>query len=337
MTSIRILIIAPNWIGDAVAAQPLFMRLATRRPNVVIDALAPPWVAPALAAMPEIRKVIANPFGHGAFRPLARWRFARGLKDQYDEAYVLPNSWKSALIPFFAGIPIRAGFIGEGRYGILNRARALDKKAQPLQVERYAVLAEAPQFPLERPLPNPRLQRESAEVQASLDALGLPATPRPIVFCPGAEFGPAKRWPAAHYAALARELAELGHPVWILGSKKDMPVSSEIAQLAGSAVRDLCGRTSLAQAIDLIALARCVVTNDSGLMHVAAALGTPLVAIFGSSSPNYTPPLSPQAQIMWLQLECSPCFKRECPLGHLNCLRQITPESVLAQLRPMLE
>ena len=336
MNPVRILIVAPNWIGDAVAAQPLFMRLATRRPNVVIDALAPSWVAPALEAMPEIRKVIANPFGHGAFKPLERWRFSRSLAGQYDEAYVLPNSWKSALIPLFAGIPVRVGFVGEGRYGVLNRTHKLDEKALPLQVERYAVLAETPAQPLERPLPNPRLERGPADIAATLAALGLAAEPRPVVFCPGAEFGPAKRWPETHYAELARELAALGHPVWILGSRKDMPVSAGIARLAPDAVRDLCGRTNLAQAVDLIAHARAVVTNDSGLMHVAAALGTPLVAIFGSSSPNYTPPLSPKAEVMWLHLECSPCFKRECPLGHLNCLKQITPESVLARARPML-
>ncbi len=336
MNPVRILIVAPNWIGDAVAAQPLFMRLASRRPNVVIDALSPPWVAPALDAMPEIRKTIANPFGHGAFKPVARWRFARSLTGQYDEAYVLPNSWKSALIPLFAGIPTRIGFIGEGRYGVLTRTHVLDEKALPLQVERYAKLAETPKLPLERPLPNPQLKRSATDIAATLAALNLAADPQPVVFCPGAEFGPAKRWPEAHYAALARELAALGHPVWILGSKKDMPVAAEITRLSPGAVRDLCGRTNLAQAIDLIAHAQAVVTNDSGLMHVAAALGTPLVAIFGSSSPNYTPPLSLNAQVMWLQLECSPCFKRECPLGHLNCLKQITPAAALERLRPML-
>ncbi len=336
MNPIRILIVAPNWIGDAVAAQPLFMRLATRRPNVAIDVLAPPWVVPALEAMPEIRQVIANPFGHGVFKFLARWRFARGFAGRYDEAYVLPNSWKSALIPLLAGIPLRVGFVGEGRYGVLNRIHKLDKKALPLQVERYAALAEKPRSPLERPLPNPRIARGAADIAATLALLGLSDAPRPIVFCPGAEFGPAKRWPEAHYAALARRLAANGYPVWILGSKKDMPVAAEIARRAQEAVHDLCGRTNLVQAIDLIAHAHAIVTNDSGLMHVAAALDTPLVAIFGSSSPNYTPPLSPKAAVMWLKLECSPCFARECPLGHLNCLHQITPESVFERVRPML-
>jgi len=332
----RILIVTPNWIGDCVAAQPLFMRLATRRPDVVIDALAPAWVAPALQAMPEIRKVIPNPFGHGAFDPIGRWKLARSLAGQYDEAYVLPNSWKSALIPLFAGIPVRTGFIGEARYGLINRAHRLDKQALPLQVERYAQLAEAPGAALERPLPNPLLRRDAAAVAATLAKHGLAAEPKPVVFCPGAEYGPAKRWPERHFAELARRLKAEGNPVWILGSKKDAPVADEIVRLSGGAALNLCGSTSLADAIDLIAHARFVVTNDSGLMHVAAALGTPLVALFGSTSANYTPPLSDRAAVIWLKLPCSPCFKRECPLGHLDCLNKITPEMVEAQARDLL-
>ncbi|GAA5184161.1 lipopolysaccharide heptosyltransferase II [Niveibacterium umoris] len=332
----RILIVTPNWIGDCVAAQPLFMRLAQRRPDAVIDALAPPWVAPALQAMPQIRKVISNPFGHGAFDPVGRWKLARSLAGEYDEAYVLPNSWKSALIPLFAGIPVRVGFVGEARYGVINRAHCLDKQALPLQVERYAQLAEAPGQALQRPLPNPELAREPAAIAATLAKYGLAAEPRPVVFCPGAEYGPAKRWPEKHYAELARRLASQGQPVWILGSKKDAPVSAAIVQQSGGAALDLCGRTSLGEAISLIAHARYAVTNDSGLMHVAAALGTPLVALFGSSSPNYTPPLSEQAAVIWLKLPCSPCFKRECPLGHLDCLNKITPDSVEEQARKLL-
>ncbi|MCX9155227.1 lipopolysaccharide heptosyltransferase II [Niveibacterium sp. 24ML] len=332
----RILIVTPNWIGDCVAAQPLLMRLATRRPGVVIDALAPAWVAPAMQAMPQIRKVISNPFGHGAFEPVGRWKLARSLAGEYDEAYVLPNSWKSALIPFFAGIKVRVGFIGEARYGVINRAHKLDKQALPLQVERYAQLAEAAGATLERPLPNPALLRTPAQIAATLAKYELATASTPVVFCPGAEYGPAKRWPERHYAELARRLAADGTPVWILGSKKDVPVAEEIVRLSNGAARDLCGRTSLGEAIDLLAHARFAVTNDSGLMHVAAALGTPLVAVFGSSSPNYTPPLSDRAAVVWLKLACSPCFKRECPLGHLDCLNKISPEQVEAQARALL-
>lgn len=330
----RILIIAPSWIGDTVAAQTLFLRLAQRHPDARIDALAPPWVAAVLHAMPQINgEVLDNPFAHGQLRLKDRWKLARALRQRgYDAAYVLPNSLKSALIPFLAGIPQRIGFTGESRYGLINVRHALNTSDTPLQVERYAVLAEKPGTPLPRPYPLPALSVDQEACGRTLAALGLSAAPAPVVFCPGAEFGPAKRWPEKHFAALARELATQGIPVWLLGSKKDAAVGEEIVRLSGGAARNLCGVTNLAQAIQLIAIARHVVTNDSGLMHVAAALGTPLTALFGSSSPGYTPPLSDRAKVLSLNLSCSPCFKRECPLGHLNCLNHISPEQVRATL-----
>jgi len=334
----RILIIAPSWIGDTVAAQPLFMRLQQRYPGVIIDALAPPWVAAVLHAMPEITgEVLDNPFAHGQLRLKERWQLARQLKARnYDAAYVLPNSLKSALIPVFAGIPKRVGFTGEARYGLINLRHTLDEKATPLQVERYAILAEAPHAALPRPLPFPKLSIDAAATAGALQRLALSGLPAPVIFCPGAEFGPAKRWPEKHFAALARQLGAQGIPVWLLGSKKDAAVGDEIVRLSGGknegAARNLCGVTNLAQAVHLLAIARHVVTNDSGLMHVAAALGTPLTALFGSSSPGYTPPLSDKAQVISLKLDCSPCFKRECPLGHLDCLNKIEPERVAATI-----
>ncbi|MEC5386304.1 lipopolysaccharide heptosyltransferase II [Uliginosibacterium sp. H3] len=330
----RILIIAPSWIGDTVAAQPLFMRLRTQHPDAQIDVLAPPWVAAVLHAMPEIDgQVIDNPFAHGQLRLRDRWALARKLKrNGYAAAYVLPNSLKSALIPYFAGIPKRVGFTGESRLGLINVRHTLDEKATPLQVERYAILAEKPGQPLPKPLPNPQLRVDTAAAASSLQKLGLSDTPAPVIFCPGAEYGPAKRWPEQHFAELAQKLAAQGTPVWLLGSKKDAPVGDEIVQRSGGVARNLCGVTNLEQAVHLLSIARHVVTNDSGLMHVTAALGTPLTALFGSSSPGYTPPLSDKAQTIWLKLECSPCFERECPLGHLNCLREISAERVAETL-----
>jgi len=330
----KILVITPSWIGDTVAAQPLFMRLHDHFPGAVIDALAPPWVAAVLRAMPQINgQILDNRFAHGQLRLRERWAQGRGLKQRgYAAAYVLPNSLKSALIPFFAGIPQRIGFTGESRYALINVRHTLDRQATPLQVERYAILAESPGKPLPRPLSNPRLVCDTTERIATLEALGLNLQPAPVVFCPGAEFGPAKRWPETHFAQLARLLGAQGIPVWLLGSGKDAKVGETIAQLADGCARNLCGMTDLTQAIHLISAARHVVTNDSGLMHVAAALNTPLTALFGSSSPGYTPPLSSQATILSRQLDCSPCFKRECPLGHLDCLKGIHPESVAATI-----
>lgn len=327
----RALIVAPAWIGDAILSQPLLSRLRQKEPDLQLDILAPAWVAPVYARMPETGEILHNPFAHGQLALTERWRLAKQLAHHhYERAYLLPNSFKSALIPFFAGIPERIGFTGESRYGLVNRRHHLDKAALPLMVERFAQLAEPPGTPPSRPIPYPRLLSSPEQQSATLAALGLENEPRPIVFCPGAEYGAAKRWPAGHYAALARALAERGHAIWLLGSAKDALTGDAIQELAPGTCRNLCGNTSLEQAIDLIASAELTVCNDSGLMHVAAALGKPLVALFGSSSPGFTPPLSDHAHILSLQLECSPCFRRDCPQGHLDCLNRLEPDQVLA-------
>jgi len=304
--------------------QPLLMRLHQQHPDPDIHVLAPAWSAPLLARMPEVTATHENPFAHGAFDWAGRKALGRRLASaDFSAAYVLPNSWKSALVPFFAGIPQRIGYSGEARFILLNQRHP--KSTLPRLVDRYAALAGH----FDNPTPNPRLTSSPAQQQAVRTVLGLPADTAPIIFCPGAEYGPAKRWPIHHFAALAKKLTA---PVWIVGSAKDATVGEAIAHQSGGAALNLCGKTNLEQAIDLIASAKAVVTNDSGLMHVAAALDRPLVALYGSSSPGYTPPLSPHATILSLGLECSPCFKRECPLGHLHCLEQLAPEQVLAAL-----
>ena len=327
----KALIVAPSWIGDTIMAQPLFARLHASHPNFRLDALAPQWVAPVLQRMAEIEEVVASPFGHGQLSLKARWRLARELAARsYDAVYVLPNSLKSALVPFMAGIPQRIGFTGESRFGLINFRHHLDKSALPLMVERFAQLAETPGAPLPRPVSHPKIRSTVADQERTLSELGLKRPQRIAGLCPGAEYGPAKRWPARHFAALARKLAERGYAIWLFGSRKDHAIAEEIAQLAPGLCRNLCGATSLGQAIDLLALADFVVCNDSGLMHVAAALDRPLVTLYGSSSPGFTPPLSDHADILRLQLDCSPCFKRDCPLGHLDCLNKLLPEQVFS-------
>lgn len=312
--------------------QPLLMRLRQQRPDAEIHVLAPAWSAPLLARMPEVAAVIENPFAHGQFDWAGRKALGRHLgKTGFTQAYVLPNSWKSALVPFFAGIPKRTGYHGEARYFLLNDRHRLDAAAMPRLVDRYAALA----GPLVGPTPNPRLTSSPEQQRAVRAALGLPPDVAPIIFCPGAEYGPAKRWPARHFADLALKVSRGGTSVWAIGSAKDAEAGAEIERLADGAAQNLCGRTNLGQAIDLIAGARAVVSNDSGLMHVAAALDRPLAAIYGSSSPGYTPPLSPRAKIVSLGLACSPCFKRECPLqgaDRMRCLNDVSPERVLATL-----
>lgn len=330
----KILVVAPSWIGDTVLAQPLLARLHQRHPGLELDVLAAKWSAPLLQRMPEVRRVIESPFGHGDFKLGARWRLARRLAAEgYDEAVVLPNTLKSALIPFLAGIPKRTGYKGESRFGLINNMHRLDKTRHPRLVDRYAQLAAAPGSASDASLPLPHLTSSPEQQRRTREALDLPVDGAPIIFCPGAEYGPAKRWPPRHFAALAAAVGSADDPVWLVGSPKDVHAGEKIAELAGGAVLNLCGRTTLEQAIDLLASARHVVSNDSGLMHVAAALDRPLVAVFGSSSVDYTPPMSPHAKIVSLGLECSPCFQRECPLGHLQCLNDLTPERVLAAMR----
>jgi heptosyltransferase II len=329
----KILIVAPNWIGDALLAQPLFARLRKKLPGVLIDALAPPWTAPVLRRMPEIDEVIDAPFGHGELKLGTRWRLGRSLRSRrYDEAIVLPNAFKSALVPFFAEIPLRAGFVGEFRYGLLNLPYRLERKELPLMVERYAQLAEKPGVPPARPLPEVSLRVDQANQLVTLHRLGLSRAKPVAAFCPGAEYGPAKRWPARHFAALAKKLAAQGYAVWLFGSDKDRDIGEEIARLAEGAAVNLCGKTDLAGAIDLLSLAEIVVSNDSGLMHVAAAVGRPVVALYGSSSPEHTPPLSATARVVRTGIYCSPCFARECPLGHFKCMNEITPERVIGEI-----
>ena len=298
-----------------------------------LDVLAPTWTAPLLRRMAEVRRVIVNPLSHGEFNLRARLRLARSLKTEaYDEAVVLPNSWKSALIPFIAGIPLRTGFVGEARYLLLNRLHRYDQRTLPQLAMRYAKLAEAAAAQPTQPLAGPRLISTPEQQAAAREALALSPQGPPVVFCPGAEYGPAKRWPARHFAALANKLGNATKPVWLIGSEKDRALGDEIAQAARGAALNLCGRTTLEQAIDLLAAARLVVANDSGLMHVAAALERPLLALYGSSSPEFTPPLSSQAKIIATGIACSPCFQRVCPLGHFKCLEDLTPERVLQHL-----
>lgn len=329
----NILVVGPSWVGDTVISQSMLSLLGQRQPDAQIDYLAPPWTLPLLARMPEIRQGISNPFGHGALRFAARRSLGRSLRAAaYDLALVLPNSWKSALIPWFAGIPQRSGFRGEARWGLLNDLRPLDAQALPQMVQRFAALALPAGAALPADLPRPALTSTASQQQQLLQRLGLAAGKPAIAFCPGAEYGPAKRWPEAHFAALARMLAARGCAVWLVGSPKDHAVAATIAAASGGACINLCGRTDIAEAADLLAAARLVVSNDSGLMHVAAAVGRPVIALYGSSSPRFTPPLADDARILSLGLECSPCFRRECPLGHFRCLNDLAPERVFAEI-----
>jgi heptosyltransferase-2 len=340
LNSPRILVISPNWIGDAVMAQPLLRLLRERYPQHVIDVLAPGWVAPVWRAMCEVDTVLEAPFRHRALQLRERWRFSRLLRQRgYAQAYVLPNTLKFALIPWLARIPYRVGYRGEMRYGLLNVMHRDDRNAPRPMVSFYAALAASPAnaAPAPSTLPRPALSVAKDASDRTLSQLGLQPDRPLIIMAPGAEFGSAKRWPTSHFAQLADTILQTraDAQIVLLGSGKDKPVGEDIVMRA-PAVHNLAGATSLDQAIALIAHADAVVTNDSGLLHIASALNRPVIAIYGPTDPAHAPPFSDVAKSLWLALDCAPCRQRECPLGHHRCMRDLSPDMVWQPLRQML-
>jgi len=324
------LLVGPSWVGDMVMAQVAFKILKAQAPDCALDVLAPAWSLPIVARMPEIRAGIASEIGHGELGFRKRRRIATRLRESnYRRAIVLPRSFKSALIPWFAGIPVRTGFRGESRYGLINDVREFDRERLNQTVKRFAALALAPTASLSD-IPVPSLQVSAERQRQLLTRLSL-STDRPIIaMMPGAEYGPAKCWPLQYFTELATMLQDSGYAVWVMGSGKDTAAGEEIA--AGSHAQNLCGKTALEDVIDLLALCERAVSNDSGLMHIAAAAGVHVHAIYGSSSPAFTPPLSERQDTHYLGLDCSPCFERRCPLGHLRCLKEILPRDILGKI-----
>lgn len=313
-------------------AQSLFKLLKKRVPERPIDVVAPAWSLPVLARMPEVRQGHALDVGHGELGLAKRRDLGLQLRSQYGQAIVLPRSLKAALVPWFANIPKRTGYRGELRFGVINDVRPFDRVKLDQTVKRFAALGLEPEELMPTSLPLPELLVDSAAQRAAKQAFDVNESATLIGLMPGAEYGPAKCWPLAHFASLARSLTALGVTVLVFGGPSDQQAGQEIVDQSGGAAKSLCGRTSLTQAIDLLAACQQVVSNDSGLMHVAAAVGARVVALYGSTTPAFTPPLTTNAAILDLQLECSPCFKRECPLGHLKCLNDITPSAVLSAM-----
>ena len=330
----KILIVGPSWIGDMVMAQSLFIALKAKHKHCVIDVLALAWTKPLLDRMPEINEAIPMPISHGVLGLKMRRAIGRQLQsNQYDQAIVLPNSWKSALIPWFANIPKRTGWKGEVRYGLLNDIRTLDKQALPMMVQRFVSLANpSEQSHLASDYPIPKMIAETS----TFDSPPLKSAQKRLILCPGAEFGPAKQWPANSYAEVATALIEQNWQVVILGSEADKTIADKIENLVSNKEKttlvNLCGLTALHEAIDLLDTADAVISNDSGLMHIAAALQKNLVVIYGPTSPEFTPPLSQNAHFLQIEVECGPCFQRTCPKQHHKCMQGISSTDVLTSL-----
>lgn len=333
----KILIVGPAWIGDMVMAQSLFKLLRQANPSVIIDVVAPAWSQALLTRMNEVRGAVTMPLGHGQIGLARRFEIGRRLRpDGYDHAIVLPRSMKAALVPFFANIPMRTGFRGEMRFGLLNDVRKLDPLVLNQTVKRLIALGLPPGANLPEP-PQPKLEIDEQNRSELLSRFDIDGGRAMVALMPGAAYGPAKCWPIEYFAELAGHLVRAGVEVIVLGSEGEKSVGEEIRKRAGDSVRNLCGLTRLEDTVDILSVARVTVSNDSGLMHVAAAAGTHVVAIYGSSSPDFTPPLTNQKTIYYLSLECSPCFSRDCPLSHLRCLRDIKPDHVLAGVSTVLE
>ncbi len=329
-TNDAILIVGPAWVGDMMMAQSLLILLKEKNPDTAIDVLAPQWSLGVLARMPEVRGRIALDIKHNQLGLLKRFRCGKFLRSKsYKQAYVLPRTIKSALVPYFAKIPIRTGILGELRYGLINDIRPLDKSVLDQTVKKYTSFVQASVLLVRTPFP--RLKPDQVNQQRLIDLYQIDRNRLIVGLVPGAEFGPAKQWPLAHYTRLAGMVNDIGGRVILFGSGKDRLDGEQISQ-SSSNVLNLCGETTLGDAVDLLSVVDIAVANDSGLMHVAASVGIPLVGLYGSTNPGLTPPLTDKGHVEWLNLECAPCGQRQCPLQHLNCLNQISPERIFKHI-----
>ena len=330
----RVLIVAQAWVGDLVLSQSLYKAMKRREAGVEIDVIAPAWAAPLLGRMREVSRAVEMPLAHGELGLRARRRLGRELRGVYDQAVVLPRSLKAALVPWFARVPRRTGFRGEMRYGLINDVRPFDAAAMPRIVDRFVFLGQPRGVaPGACDAPAPELRVDEERAAACVRELALNLQKPVLALMPGAAFGKSKQWPPAHFAGVADRYAAEGWQTWLFGSSGDRPLAREVARAASSPITDLCGRTGLADVADLMSLASFAVTNDSGLMHVAAAVGCPLVAMYGATSPHYTPPMLPASRLFWRNLECSPCWKKTCRYGHYDCLTGISPDEVYTAAR----
>jgi heptosyltransferase-2 len=330
----KILIVGPAWVGDMVMAQVVFKAIKQLSPHCQLDVVAPAWSLALCQRMPEVNTVIPLPCQHGEWGWAKRLSLGKQLAEaQYTSAYILPNSWKSALTPFIAKIPKRIGWLGEGRIGLLTTWRKLNKTQHPLMIQRFAALVNNFQPIAVDKIALPKLVCQNSDQQALVNEHRLDLSKPVLALAPGAEFGPAKIWPAAYFAEVANEYLSQGWQVWLLGSPNDTTAGQTIVSLTQGQCINFIGKTTLASAIDLLSLAQAVVCNDSGMMHIAAALGKTVVAVFGSTSPEFTPPLGNDAHVLQLKLACQPCFQRTCHYGHYNCLKELKPQQVITALK----
>ena len=299
----KILLVGPSWVGDSVMSQSLLKVLLSQKKSIEIDVLSPKWTSSIFHRMSEVSQVILSPFEHGDIKLQERWKLGLSLRTKnYKKAIVLPNSLKSSLVPFFAKIPERVGWVGEKRYLLLNDLRNLDKVAYPRMVDRFVALAMNDKQSLPLEIPYPKLNVEKSNQKALSKRHDFKTDLPTISLCPGAEFGPAKRWPPEYFSKVADHFLKKEWQVIVLGSINDAPLCKQIESRLDpentGLLFNLSGLTNIVDAIDILAFSSLVLTNDSGLMHIAASVGTHLVALYGPSSPDFTPPLSKKAIVL---------------------------------------
>ncbi len=334
----KILIIGPAWVGDMVMVQSLCMALKHTNQDNCIDVVAPAWSAPVLARMPEVRDIVEVDLLHGKLQLGERMRVGRQLRGQYDQAIILPRSFKSALIPFFAKVPVRTAYRGEMRYGLVNDMRPLDTQVTYKAVEKFVNLGLSQSDSRQTPtIRFPELSIDKVKRQQAAAKFELNVSQPGVAFMPGAEYGPSKKWPAEYFGQLATLFHQDGFQVYVFGSTKDHASGEKVVKVSKGVAKNLCGKTTLEEVIDLLSLVRVAVTNDSGLMHIAAAVNVPVVALYGAITPKYTPPLTKAAEIKYLDLDCSPCWARECRYGHYNCLRNIEVNDVYMSAKNLMQ
>ena len=342
MSKYKFLIISPSWVGDMIMAQSLFKNLKEQYPNCIIHVLAPKSSLALTTFMPEVSKAILGDFKHNKFNFFKRIKLGKCLrKNNYTHAIVLPNSWKSSIVPFAAGISIRRGWLGEQRYLLLNQYKKLNKNLFPLMIDRFNALTTSkfnasidprnlyPEFIIPNDVTTNIIKKFNINnLQEKI-----------ITICPGAEFGPAKKWPSQYFAQFTNFYIKQGFRVWILGGPNDIETSKEILKEVNNLnqIEDYTGKTTLIEAIALLNLSKAILSNDSGLMHAASALKKKVLVIYGSTSNKFTPPLSQSAEIIYNEdINCRPCFKRVCPLEHTNCLRDLNPSLVIKKFNELL-
>ena len=330
MPTQKLLIIPQNWLGDIVMSQTLLKKIKSNNPKTSIDILVNSSLKNLVERMPEINKVIILDCSHRELGLFKRLRLAKEIKkSSYDRSIVLSRSLKSSLIPYFAKIPIRTGELGELRYLLINDLKEFSKESRRKTASRYISMYSDNNEKLSENY-YPSLDSNSENIKNLSEKYDLKKDKKVIIFAPGAAFGPSKMWPVNKFRELGKKLNN-DFKILILGSNNEKSIGNDI--VTNKNMVNLCGKTSIADAVDLMHISKFCVSNDSGLMHLAAATNTKSISIYGSTSPDFTPPLTKNKDIHYKGMSCSPCFEKKCKYGHYNCLVDIHSDDVFKSFK----